>query len=724
MFAAWTAALAFLVLFCHSAGADISPAVRAQPASAKNVLVMFSFFARDSKSMDDLEASVRAHVPWPVNFSAEYLESPRFEEKAYRDSLAETLRQECQDAKPDLVIVASEPALHFALEYRPRLFPGVPIVFFAISSRMADEKMPGVTGVAAPSGVRDTIDLALRLEPDTTTVAVITNTSEIETYWLGEVRADLLRRKDKVKEVDLVGPPGTEILQQVAALPPHTVILFQQFPRDLNQPSTSNWDVLAAASRHLPTFGIFRTLAMDRGGIGGAYYDGAMDSMLAGELAARVLRGERPDDIPVVHIPILQTQVDWRQLQRWHIAESALPPGTIVLNRRPTLWQQYKGYVIAGITLILLEAALIVGLLWNRARRRRSENELAIAYDRLRMSMEASTSVAWDADYRSGRNRWFGDTGTMFGLSGGHHNVSIGDFLQRVHGDDRGRVGAAIATAKENREPYAAEFRVIRADGAVRWIAARGKFYYAPNGDLERMLGMAIDVTERRVAEEALSRLSGQLINAQEEERRRIAREIHDDFQQRVAVLAIELESLYTETDEEKKITRARLRDLVEQVNGLGTDLHSLSHRLHSSTLDSMGLVAALKGLCSEFRKHHELDVSLIAQNVPQKIPNEEALCLFRIAQEALQNARKHSKAQAAEVRVEGLEGTIHLSVTDKGVGFDPEQLARGGSIGIRSMEERARLVDGRIEVWSEPGHGTTVQVWIPVDVRDAVEAV
>jgi PAS domain S-box-containing protein len=688
-------------------------------AKARNVLLMFTFYERDQTQLNAIEAAVRAHVPGPVNFLVEYLESPRFEEKPYRDSLAEMLQQEYEGKKPDLVLAASEPALRFAVQYRDTMFPGTPIVFWEISSGLAFQKMPGVTGVATPPGTHDTIDLALRLQPDTTTVAVISGVTEIEQYWLKEVHQELLRHQDKVKEIDIVGPPGADLLQRIAALPPHTEILFQLNPEDLIQPAISNWDVLAAASQRFPTYSIFSLLALDHGGIGGAYFERGEDAAAAGELAGRVLSGESPDNIPVVRIRDLKIKVDWRQLQRWHIPISALPPGSIVLNRQPTLWKQYKGYVVAGITLILLEAALIIALVWNRARRRRSEKELAIIYDRLRMAVEAATSVGWDADYKRGKNRWFGDVQTMFGLSGGHHEVSVGDFLQRVHADDRERVGAAIERAKQNRDPYAAEFRVIRTDGTLRWISARGKFYYAPNGQPERMLGMATDVTERKVAEEALNRLSGQLINAQEEERRRIAREIHDDFQQRLAVLAIELESLYEEIGEKDAIALVQLRDLALQAHALGADLHSLSHRLHSSTLDSMGLVPALKGLCSEFRKHHDLEVSLVAENVPRKIPNETALCLFRIAQEAIQNARKHSRVRSAEVRVEGLEGTVHLSITDSGIGFDRQEAVREGGIGIRSMEERARLVNGRLQVRSKPGSGTMVEIWVPVPVSE-----
>jgi signal transduction histidine kinase len=712
------AIFAMLTLLPGLLGGSAQPQPR-----AKNVLVLSSFFIRDSTSIDNMEASVRARAPWPVNFTLDSLENPRLEEEAYRESLAETFHREFEGQRPDLVMVASEPALQFAVEYRDTMFPGTPIVFWAISSALADEKMPGVTGVATPAGIRDTIDLALRLEPDTTSFAVIVNTSPTEKYWLGAVHAELLSHADKVKEIDIVGPPGAEMLEKVGQLPPHTVIMFLQFPQNSNDPPISNWDVLAAASRRLPTYSIFPTLALNRGGIGGAYYDATKDSVLAGELGARVLRGERPDDIPVVHNSLLQTTVDWRQLQRWHIAESALPPGSIVLYRQPNLWQQYKGYVVAALSLILLETGLIMALIGQWVRRRRSERELSLTYDRLRLAVEAARNVGWDADFKSGRNLWFGDLELMFGIGGERYDADMADFRRWVHPDDRERVLAALQKARESREPYAAEFRVVRADGVLRWISARGNYYFGADGEPERMLGMAADITERKLAEEALKNLSGRLIHAQEEERRRIAREIHDDHQQRLAVLSIELDSLCQDAGEQDEIMLFRLRELSTQVKAIASDLHSLSHRLHSTALDSMGLVAALKGLCSEFRKYHDLKVSFVAENVPPGIQRETALCLFRIAQEALQNVRKHSQAQIAEVRVVGLEGEIRLSVSDQGQGFDHEHALHNGGIGIRSMQERVRLVDGRFEVHSRPGGGTTIQAWVPAVTVLAQEA-
>ena len=167
--------------------------------NAKNVLILSSFFERSHVSLDLMESSLRAHAPWPVNFSVSYLENPRFEEESYRESLAETFRRGYSGKKLDLVIATSEPALRFAVQYRDRMFPGVPIVFWAISTALADQKMPGVTGVANPSGTRDTIDLALRLHPDTTAVAVITGESQTEKDWMADVHSELRRHRDEVE---------------------------------------------------------------------------------------------------------------------------------------------------------------------------------------------------------------------------------------------------------------------------------------------------------------------------------------------------------------------------------------------------------------------------------------------------------------------------------------------------------------------------------------------
>jgi PAS domain S-box-containing protein len=700
------------MLLCWSFGPGAATPVDAQGTTGKTVIVLSG--GRGRTSINQMEAALRSQVPWPVNFSIVDLDNPRFEDDSYRESLAEGLRA-AYDEKPDMVVALGDPSLRFAIEYREKMFPGIPIVSMSVSSLLADQqKWPGVTGVAVVPGIRDTINLALRLHPHTKTVAVITGKSATEKDYLAAVQSELLHHRDQVKEVDIVGPPSGQMLERVATLPTDSVVLFHLFPHDSEQPAVNAYDILADVAQRFPTYSVFPSLALDRGGIGGAYSDATRDAVLAGQIGARVLLGEPPDSIPIVHLADFETRVDWRQLQRWHIPEPALPPGSVVLFRQPSLWQSYKYYLIAGLSLIAIEAALILALIWQRKRRRRIEDELALTNDRLRLAVESGKSVGWDFDVERGRNQWFGDLQTVFGMSGDGFDAAVGDFSERVHPADRAAVENAISNARHTGEPYAAEFRVNRSDGEVRWISAKGKFYFASSGEPERMLGIGTDVTERKSAEEALKGLSGRLIQAQEAERSRIAREIHDDYQQRLAMLSIDLEGLgqYLEQDSEGS---DRLRELWDRAGQLGADLHSLSHRLHSSTLDNLGLVAALRSLCTEFSDYHSIDVNFVEENVPRNIPREVALCLFRVTQEALQNVKKHSFADSAEVRVEGFGQKIHLSISDRGAGFDQGAASRQSGIGIRSMEERVRLVGGQFAVHSRPMEGAEIDVWVPI---------
>src|SRR4030095_10749300 len=152
---------------------------------------------------------------------------------------------------------------------------------------------------------------------------------------------------------------------------------------------------------------------------------------------------------------------------------------------------------------------------------------------------------------------------------------------------DRAVVWQEVTAARKTREPYFAEFRIIRTDGALRWDSARGSFYYCPGGEDPRIVGMSIDITDGKRAEEALMNLSGRLLDAQEEERKRIAREIHDDYNQRLAMLAIDLENLAADKNATAGI-RDQLEEFWARVSELGADLHALSHSLHSSTLESL----------------------------------------------------------------------------------------------------------------------------------------
>ncbi len=221
-----------------------------------------------------------------------------------------------------------------------------------------------------------------------------------------------------------------------------------------------------------------------------------------------------------------------------------------------------------------------------------------------------------------------------------------------------------------------------------------------------------------KLAENRQLGLSGMLIKAQEKERSRLASEIHDDFSQRLALLALGLqnaeEAITTSPDEAVR----QVHNLVNSASEIGADLHRFSHRLHSSTLERLGLVPGVTALCKEFTTQQGIEVDFLSDNVPCSVHPDVALCIFRIVQEGLRNLKKHSSAATAQVRLRRAGDRLVVFVRDEGVGFDMRQLGHKEGLGIRSMEERTYLLSGRFEIHSEPGKGTRIEAWVPLQAK------
>jgi signal transduction histidine kinase len=206
--------------------------------------------------------------------------------------------------------------------------------------------------------------------------------------------------------------------------------------------------------------------------------------------------------------------------------------------------------------------------------------------------------------------------------------------------------------------------------------------------------------------------LSGHLINAQEKERSRLASELHDDFSQRLALLAFGLQSTAEAPPDSPDALKQTLDEFRQSVSELGDDLHGLSHRIHSSTLDTLGLVIGLKSLCREFNARQGFEVDFTYEDIPQNVRPDVALCLFRITQEGLQNLMKHSGTKKAQLRLRPVGEKLFLSLRDEGKGFDSTEKP---GLGILSMQGRARLLGGEFEIHSKPGEGTRIEVWVPL---------
>jgi len=231
---------------------------------------------------------------------------------------------------------------------------------------------------------------------------------------------------------------------------------------------------------------------------------------------------------------------------------------------------------------------------------------------------------------------------------------------------------------------------------------------------IDRVACIVQDITEQKRAEEALSGISRKLIEAQEQERARIARELHDDIGQRVALMAVNLCRVQQDIQTLPSEALGRVRELQKQAADISTNVHALSHALHGPKLASVGIVSAMKGICNEFSDHQRVKIDFSSHDLPAPLRVEISLCLVRVLQEALQNVAKHSGVKHAAVQLRGTREEIHLIVSDSGRGFDLDGAMHGRGLGLTSMQERVRVVNGTIMIQSKPKGGTTIHVRVP----------
>jgi len=334
----------------------------------------------------------------------------------------------------------------------------------------------------------------------------------------------------------------------------------------------------------------------------------------------------------------------------------------------------------------------------------------------LRLAAEGSSELGlwyWD-ELRRGLH-FDAKTREMYGVSV-RRKVTLQTFIDALHPDDRARVIRTWRHAVEKELPYSVGMRALRPDGSVRWIHGRGIGHYGRAGKPLCMVGVDFDVTERRQGELERVELAGRLINAQELERSRLARELHDDFSQRMAIIARRLEKVAAAVEDSESAIETQLNELRVLVDKVGGDLHTLSHRLHSSALEILGLAQNIGPFCADFAKEHGIQIDFESADIAQSVPPEVTLCLFRIVQEALRNVVKHSHASNVEVRLKGNSETVSLTLSDNGVGFDVSQKCASMGIGIQSMKERTRMLGGTFEVRSHRMQGTQITVTVPLN--------
>ncbi len=260
------------------------------------------------------------------------------------------------------------------------------------------------------------------------------------------------------------------------------------------------------------------------------------------------------------------------------------------------------------------------------------------------------------------------------------------------------------------------EKRCLHKTGRIVYTESSGSLIRSSHGDPQYFVGEVLDITRRKEAEETIASINRRLVEAQEAERARIARDLHDDVNQRIALAATDIENLKQNPPASTVELQHRLAEVWQQLIAVSNGVQSISHQLHSPQLEYLGIVAAIRTLCREFSARTNVEINFITENVPNNVPHDVSLCLFRIVQEALQNATKHSQVRHFEVALSSSGNQLHLTVSDRGIGFDAHKPTPQTGLGLISMRERVRLVNGTISIESKPMGGTTIHVRVPIE--------
>lgn len=560
-------------------------------AAPQRILTLHSFnrdFAPHGTMVTTLRSELERGAQAPIAFYDAALNADQAGPEEDTRPMLAFLQQRFEGRAPDLVICVDAPAARFYLQHRDRLFGDAPLLIVGSEERLTNALplRPGDAAVGSQVEIPRLAENILRLRPATKTILVVLGASGFERFWAQQAQREFAPLGDRVRFVYWNDLSLQEAQRQVAQLPPDSAVLYALCIVDAAGIPHEHEEALAQlrAATTVPVFGVFEE-QLGKGIVGGPL----LSQQQIGRQSARVARAmldrtALPADA-LRPVRLSDAVYDWRELQRWQIDTSLLPPGSHVLYRPPSLFEAHRTTIVAGVAIVVLQGLLIFGLLVQRARRHRAERE-------------------------------------------------------------------------------------------------------------------AVD-------------LSGRLITAHEDERRRIARELHDDLTQRLARLAIDAAQM--EKGRAPAAGDSGAHGVRDELVRLSEDVHALSYRLHPSMLDDLGLKDALQAECERIMRRESVKVELSLADVPHNLPPSIALCLFRIAQEALRNVTRHSGARKVAVQLSLEDGQVHLAVVDDGQGFDPEQARQRASLGLASMRERVRLVGGRLEIDSAPGRGTRVEAWVPV---------
>lgn len=739
----WLAYLLMGVGFLHS---DVLQ------ADTRNVLVLSPFEPEwfNAGGFDSgLRSGLQSHSSSPVRIFNEYLDLLRFPQPDQQRQLAEYLKLKYADRKLDLVVCIASPALSFLKQFGNHALQGIPRIIIVPET---EERLIRQTGTPASAATvvfdinfSKTLNFALTLQPKVQHVIVVGGASPFDRFWSEQFRREGLKFQNlKIEFWNNFSMPL--LLDKLKRLPDDTIVLYQTMVRDAAGRSfledSAVHQICQAAS--VPVYG-FRRSYLGMGIVGGDLADLQITGLAAGEIGAKILKGEVQKGTLIRKAGTNRMEVDWRQMQRWHLPVRALPANASVQFQTPSTWKSYGWKIAAIASLCGAEALLIFGLLVHRSRHNRLEKKLSerLQFERLASELSAhlvgSSSTTLEEEIYQGliriKNslsisrvvlREFSSEGDALHLRNAWSSDGLLDCswresqtLASLETQDVSNLNVPISIYQPSH--WSLLLMTSAHDGPV-WPAdllsslkLLGEAFV--NAIMRQRFETSLEANEAALRQRSLElrNLAGQLITVQEEERQRIARELHDAYCQQIAVLALNINKIERSLSNVPTTISKQFTDLENRIMTLSNDLRHLSHELHPALLKHAGLAAALKTYCREFTTLTGIQVHLSTE-LRNRVAPPIALCLYRVVQESLNNVAKYAGTDRACVHLWEGDGEYHITIKDEGVGFDPAKARQKHGIGLSSMEERVRLLSGRFVIQSRPNVGTAVQASIPAD--------
>jgi len=718
-------ALAFCLLFQCATGSGLKEvrrvAVRYEHALSSPWGVLFDREMRATLEESDVQ----------IELNSEFMETALFDDPWDQEQFREAYIPTHQNRRPDPIIAPGPSPLQFMVTSSGKFLASILIAFGGTSVQQAhnptlDSHFAGCWTKYDPA---KTVDAALRLKPDSAYVVVASGVSSFDKHLETIFRERLPGYEGNLDATWLTGLAMPGLLARLKHLSDHAIVLYTHTSmgsKGTRYAGAFQAGPMLANASNTSVFGL-SDVDLGRGDVGGYLHIFAQDTPMVQGANAYMFDG--------------QASRHWRFRQRAHSLASAL------LHRPPTLWWRSRSewILLPVIGLCLSAFVLIAGLKWVQDRQFALSGMSINAQETERDWIEAGIND--NVSQRLLKRlivKLSSERGRLLSLQlicalipiilvfdlMFEHSVGILYIIPVVL--------ASLSTRTRWIVPLAFLFALLSWWGATSVSLVDGTLYFIFSfvsyvcvgyllNALVRRHRMAVDnlntVKEERasrreadaLAKRRHSELSGMLINAQEKERSRLASEIHDDFSQRLALMALELETAEETIGTAPDKAVEQVHNVLNFASELGADLHTLSHRLHSSTLDRLGLVPGVTALCTEFAAQQSIEVDLLTKDVPHSVDHDVALCLFRIIQEGLRNLKKHSGAPKGQVRLRRIGDRLLVTVSDEGAGFDLRDLQRKEGLGIRSMGERADLLGGEFEIYSQPGKGTTIEAWVPL---------